>query len=115
MRLFEKCVAIFAVLLIFSVVGCGDDSEGGGAVIGSGGWDILTQRGKNQKILEAAIADLDVDVRESCKNWIHKVVRVASNGYVTVPQNNKNGDGWKQDPTGRISGSGRLLILLQIF
>lgn len=111
MRSFEKCVAIFAVLLIFSIVGCGgdsDDSETGGApgIIGSGGWDILSQHGKNQKILEAAIADLNIDVKLSCKNWIHKVVRNASNGYVTIPENNESGDGWQEDQAGRISGWG---------
>lgn len=106
MRLFEKCVAIFAVLLIFFVVGCGESSERGGAAIGSEEWDTLSQHEKNQKILERAIVDLDVDVELSCKNWIHKVVTDASNGRVVIPQNNESGDGWKEDPTGRISGWG---------
>ena len=109
MRSFEKCVAIFAVLLIFSVVGCGgdsDDSERGGAAIDSEEWDTLSQHEKNQKILERAIVDLNVDVRLSCKNWIRKVVTDASNGYVTMPRNNERGDGWQEDSTGRISGWG---------
>lgn len=109
MRLFEKYTAVFAVLLIFFVVGCGgdsEDSEVGGAAIGSGGWDLLTPHGKNQKILERAIVDLDADVRLSCKNWIHRVVTDASNGHVVLPKNNENGDGWNDDPTGRLSGSG---------
>ena len=106
MRSFEKCVAVFAVLLISCMVGCSENSERGGAAIGSGGWDLLTQHGKNQKILERAVLDLNVDVELSCKNWIHRVVTDASNGEVVLPQNNESGDGWNEDATGRVWGQG---------
>ncbi|MCY3740693.1 MAG: hypothetical protein OXH00_06725 [Candidatus Poribacteria bacterium] len=65
MRLFEKCVALFVVLLIFFVVGCGDKneeseqpldpsvdptiSETGGSAINPGEWDTLSQSQKTVK------------------------------------------------------------------
>ena len=106
MRSFEKCIAVFTMLLIFFVIGCGEDSERGGAAIGSETWDTLSQHEKNQKILERAILDLDVDVRESCKEWIRTVIKDASNGQVVIRSNNESGDGWEEDPTGRVYGWG---------
>lgn len=102
---------LFASLLMCSIVGCGQDPEvGSGAIasapLRSGEWDTLSQHDKNQKILETALVDLDVDVRLSCKNWIHKVVKDATNESVVIPQNNENGDGWNEDTTGRLYGWG---------
>lgn len=118
MRLFEKCMALLAVLLIFFVVGCGGDDDeqseqgsdfesfetGGPPRIGE--WDNLTQLEKNRKILTRAIDDLEFNIKLSCKVWIQHVVRDATDGYMLPLNDEVNGDRWIKDEHNRVFGLG---------
>ncbi len=52
----------------------------------SAGWHELSQSARNQAITNAACRDLNQPVGLSCKLWVQKIVKNASNGAVSVPQ-----------------------------
>lgn len=112
MRLFEKCMALFTVLLIFFVVGCGgDDNDSENTERGSGGlpsadWDSLTQSEKNMKILTTAFEDIDVMVKRSCKVWVQDVVSEATGGYRLPLNDVTKSDRWIEDEHNRVFGWG---------
>lgn len=116
MRLFEKCMALLAVLLIFFVVGCGGDDDDDeqpeqGLDFETGGpageeWNNLTQLQKNKKILTRAIDDIELNVKQSCKVWIHHVVKDATDGYDLPLNDADNGDRWIEDEHNRVFGVG---------
>lgn len=103
---------IFASLLMISVVGCGEESEqildpdsmdetsekGSSPLVVI--WHALSQSEKNQRILQVALDDYGVKVRKSCKEWVRKVIKQASNEHVNIPSNTSNGDSWKPDTAG---------------
>ncbi|MXV84794.1 hypothetical protein F4Z98_15660 [Candidatus Poribacteria bacterium] len=120
MRLFEKCMVLFAMPLIFFTVGCGGENneetldspiapgniDRGSGGLSSGDWDDLTQLEKNRKILARAIEDIGVMVRQTCKVWIQHVVLDVTNGY-WLPQNDvANSDRWIEDRNNRVFGWG---------
>lgn len=105
MRSFEKCVAIFAVVLIFAVVGCGDGEDetyetGSSPLILS--WHALEQSERNQKILRRALDDYGDNVGESCKEWVRDVIEEATGRHVVIRSNNESGDSWEPDPEGHV-------------
>lgn len=100
--------AIFAPLLMISVVGCGDDENETDATYETGSsplilsWHALEQSERNQKILREALDDYGENVGESCKEWVRDIIEQASDRHVVIEPNNESGDGWNPDPEGHV-------------
>lgn len=112
MRTFKRYVGIFVTLLMISVCGCGEESEqildpdSADETSEKGSsplpviWHALSQSEKNQRIIQVALDDFGVNVRKSCKEWVRKVIKQASNEHVNIPSNTSNGDSWELDTAG---------------
>ena len=82
----RSLLLIFALLMMFFVVGCGEDNDSetmATEIIGNdhGGqsetkdWNELSHSQRNQRIIDEAIGDLDQIVGLSCKRWIQEIVK----------------------------------------
>lgn len=120
---------LLILLLMFCIIGCGEESEqilqsevqsavseNERLAMSSDGvpaspalfryfmcleWHNLSQFQRNHEILDRAAEDLGNDVGLSCKAWVRKVIKDASNGKVHIPSNNASGDAWGPHPAVR--------------
>ena len=118
-----KFVTPLFFLLIFSMIGCGEDSPSilkpetqptvfeddpisddmpAAPAALSTSWHALSQSQRNQKILDRAYKDLGKNLGDpagQCKTWVQAVVYGASGGKVYPPKTDmKHKDRWIDDP-----------------
>ena len=68
------------------------------------GWTKLSQSKKNLRIVSAALAQVGSLSKLSCKVWVQRIVKAASDDHVDVPLNdNSNLHRWKVDQDGHIT------------
>ncbi len=67
-------------------------------------WTKLSQSKKNLRIVSAALAEVGKLSKLSCKEWVRKVVRNASDSHIEIKPNDTNNlHAWLADDTGHIS------------